>query len=110
VKPDPVKFTLGSWSAANLSDQVEQRLYEEYIADGELQALGSFESLRFGVIIVYGGAAGFGVDVGEAAATKAEGILAATWSRVDGVTYFETGGNQGLRRGALTLKLFPIVG
>lgn len=110
VKPDPVKFTLGSWSAANLAEQVEQRLYEEYIGDEALRSLGTFESLRFGVIIIYGGALEFDVDVGEAAAKKAEGILEGAWDRVNSLTYFETGGDQGLRRGALTLKLFPIVG
>ena len=93
VKPEPLKISL-----RDVNEMSASRLRETL--DKQVQSTDLGESV-FGVIIIYGGSRG--IDSSEGDGDKP------AWSGVNPTTSFETGHDNQLPYGDVTLKLFPLI-
>lgn len=105
-RPNPIKITVrnvDSMSAGSLRAVIERAVKKENLPD-----------THFGVIIIYGGSRGIDSSRGDQFADKVQTMLTgvsteSAWPRVKPTTYFETGHDNHLSYGDITLKLFPLI-
>ncbi len=105
-RPEPIKITVRNvdrMSAASLRAAIDRAVMRENLAD-----------THFGVIIIYGGSRGIDSSRGDEFADKVQMMLTGesaepAWPRVKPTTYFETGHDNHLSFGDVTLKLFPLL-
>ena len=112
IRPDPIEIVINGWKSASLAESLDKELKQVYESDASLRALLPFESIKFGVVYIYGGSRGYATTHGDREAERAAKVLRAGktgWTRVGPLTYIEAVHDLQLSGKSLRFKLFPVL-